>query len=372
MAASPKIALVLTGGGARGAYQAGFLRGLSDISPKNATPFSIITGCSVGAINASFIACGAHDFDEATKKLWNLWATIKPEGIFIPRRGAFFKIAFNWLAHVILNRKKPFTTTLLDNQPLKQLLQKQLDFSAIQDAIQTEKIHAAAFIAMNYNERISTTFFDASSSVVEWEKEGTLGTRTTLSIDHVVGSAGLPLLFEPVKIENCYFGDGSIRLMTPLRPAICLGADKILVISTYELIKKKGPRESPPSFGRIIGTMLQTVFSDSLDSDLKRLHEENHFAGVEIDGKVLKNIPALHFKPKRDLSELLSECSPAFPSSYKKFLDLISGIEDNDRTFLSYLSFDPAYTTLLLEAGYRDAINQQASLEEFLNPLESH
>src|SRR5580704_7800461 len=151
------VALVLTGGGARGAYQAGFLKGIADMMPGN--PFNIITGCSVGSINAAFLACQADNFQGATEKLWNMWATIKPEGIFVPRSGVFLKIALNLIAHMLFGYKKPLATTLLDDLPLKNMLRHELDFEALHKNIENNKLLAAAFTAIDYNKRISTTFF---------------------------------------------------------------------------------------------------------------------------------------------------------------------------------------------------------------------
>lgn len=370
---SPKIALVLTGGGARGAYQAGFLKGLSDISTSPISPFSIVTGCSVGAINAAYLACSAHNFQDATESLWKMWATIEPEGIFIPKPGAFLKIGFDWFTHLALRHKKHLTATLMDNMPLKNMLQHNLNFDALHESIKNNNIYAAAFTSMDYIRRISTTFFDGAETVEGWDKKGSLGKRTRLTVDHIVGSAGLPLLFEPVKIEDSYFGDGSIKLSAPLRPAVRLGADKIVVITTYELKRPKlddtnaeEQTESYPSFGSIIGTMLQSAFSDALDIDLERLNEINHFAGTKINGKVLKHIPALEFKPTQDLSRLAADAFIKLPPSFKKFVSLISGMDCKDNTFLSYLTFEKSYTTVLLEAGYQDALSQKSLIKTFL------
>lgn len=370
MAAMAKTGLVLTGGGARGAYQAGFLRGMADIVPIKNLPFPIITGCSVGAINAAYLACFAHDFKEATERLCHMWATIKPEGVFVPKKGAFFRIALNWLGHVVLKQKAPLITTLMDNLPLKKMLQSQLDFDAIRACLKARHLQAVAFTAMDYNRRLSTCFFESADDASGWHKKGSVGKATTLSVDHVVGSAGLPLLFEPVKIGDSYFGDGSIKLMSPLRPALRLGAERILVISTYSLSRevdneKDNQPELCPSFGSIIAAMLQSVFSDALDVDLERLKEINNFIKEQNANRNFRYIPALEIKPSTDLSSVVADCCHSFPRSFMKFLGLIGGLE-NDHTFLSYLSFEPSFTKKLLELGYEDAIKRKSEILTFM------
>lgn len=364
MTSFSKIALVLTGGGARGAYQAGFLRGLADILPNRNLPFGIVTGCSVGAINAAYLACFAHDFKQATARLWDMWATIKPEGVFIPKRGSFVKIALNALSHILLNKNTPLNITLLDSKPLEELLLKELKFDDIRASVSAGELHAVAFTAMDYNRRISTSFFEAKENVEGWRLQGSLGVRTTLSVEHVVGSAGLPLLFEPVKIKDSYFGDGSIKLLAPLRPAVRLGAEKIFILSTYSLgrnIDQDDEKllEHYPSFNSIIATMLQSVFSDALDEDLARLKQLNELKTNK------RHIPALEIKPSTDLSLQVANSYQSLPKSFSKFLSLIGGME-KDHTFLSYLLFEPSFTTKLLDIGYNDACAKKNEIEAFI------
>jgi NTE family protein len=366
----PRTALVLTGGGARGAYQAGFLKGIADSVPDTPSPFAIITGCSVGAINAAFLACHGNNFSEATNKLWHMWANLEPNGIFIPRPAAFLKIGLKLLLHLIFRRRMPFTATLLDNLPLKKMLRDQLNFANLRGSIERKEIHAVAFTAMDYIRRASTTFFDADSVVPSWDERSTLGKRTPLCVDHVVGSAGLPLLFEPVKIDDSYYGDGSIKLSSPLGPALRMGAEKILVITTYELrspdIDIKNQQQEIPSFSSIFDTLLQSAFTDALDKDFERLKERNRFAGHIVEGKELRQIPALKYKPTKDLASLATASYSKLPVTYKHFLSLLGAMETCDHTFLSYLTFEKSYLNLLLEAGYKDAINQKRTIMDFI------
>lgn len=373
-----KIALVLTGGGARGAYQAGFLRGLADIGPEGKSPFSILTGCSVGAINAAYLACYPDSFQDATKNLWDMWANLRPNGVFTPRTRVFFRNSVYWFAKFILGSRKakPPFSSILNNSPLRSFLSTRLDFDSMHGHLAAGKLHGVAFSLTDYTRGNSTTFFQGAQEIKPWESHGRWGRRSELTVDHVVASAGLPILFEPVKIGNRYYGDGSIRLTAPLSPAIHLGAEKILVVTTHghENLESAKKNEATgqqiegekPSFGVISATLLRSIFSDSLHSDLERLHTINQLVSSGSTEPHLKSIPAIEFRPTKDLGKIASECCSTYNGSFMRMLKFFGALDSNDHAVLSYLSFEPSYTVPLLEVGYQDAQAAKQQLKEFL------
>lgn len=365
---SPKIALVLAGGGARGAYQAGFLRGLAEILPDKKLPFPILTGVSVGAINAAYLACYAHDFPQGTQKLWDMWANLKPEGVFIPKQGALLKNGVHLLSQWVFGtrQKSGLFTTLLDNKPLRDLLASQLDFNAIRQHIKNGDLQGVCFTATNYTKRNSVSFFDGAEHLPSWHKRERIGRRMHLSVEHVVASTALPLLFEPVSLEHCFYGDGSTTLTAPLSPAIHLGAEKIIAITMHHHREDQPTsRGSGSLFGSIMATLLRSVFNDLLDTDLERLETINQLLGSHEKHLKMRHIQALELKPSKDLGQLVAKCDLSSQNSFLRLVKRIGATKGGDHALISYLSFDKSYTVPLLELGYKDAISSQALYDKF-------
>jgi len=257
---------------------------------------------------------------------------------------------------------------LLSNRPLIDLLSSHLDFDAIGKNLRSGHLHAVAFSATNYTKGNLVTFFDGAETITPWDRGVRGGQRTTLSVEHVVASAGLPLLFEPVRIGDGYFGDGSIRLTAPLSSAIHLGAEKILVVATHshkETTKSGSQDPKPPSFGAIMATLIQSVFSDPLDYDLETLKTLNRFAPSP--SNEYRQISTIECSPSFDLNELAAASRHALPSSFMRFLGAIGATGHDSTALLSHLAFEKTYTIPLLEAGYKDAIESRTTLEQFLN-----
>ena len=213
-------------------------------------------------------------------------------------------------------------------------------------------LRGVSFSTTDYTHGNSITFFDGAQDIKPWERGDRWGRRAKLTADHVAASAGLPILFEPVKIADCYYGDGSTRLNAPLSPAIRLGADKILVITTHRHKNAHSEHRDdaaalaetkPPSLGAIMATIFQSAFSDALDGDLERLSRINHFAKLSPDDKEFKNIPALEIQPSQDLEKLAAQFGRSFSGSLMRIMAVFGMSPGKDQGLLSYLSFDKNY-----------------------------
>jgi NTE family protein len=382
---SRRLGLVLSGGGARAAYQAGALRAISEIAAGPRLPFPILTGVSAGAINAAYLACHADDFPEATTKLWRMWEGLSEKRVFRVNRRVATLISSRWIADVVFRClpliSGPKPEYLLDTRPLLSLLRLNLDFNATKKHIRAGHLHGVAFSATNYDTGTAVTFFDGHPSIQPWLRRTRIGIREDLSADQVVASAALPLFFPPVMIRGSYYGDGCIRLTTPMSPALHLGADRILGIGTRSeqtpkvaLAVAKG-EISPvpsikPSLADVFGVMLSAVFLDSLELDFERLQRINE--GVQLTNRSmrkarsekLRHVSALLLQPVRDLGGIAKDVKPPLP--FRHLLYAMGAASDRSTDILSFLAFEKTYTSKLLELGYHDAMARRNELREFL------
>ncbi|MDG2296744.1 MAG: patatin-like phospholipase family protein, partial [Gammaproteobacteria bacterium] len=247
-----KVGLVLPGGGARGAYQIGVLKGINEILPdKVKNPFSVISGTSVGAINASVIASKADSFIDAVDLLNNIWGNFKTNRVYKTDSLTMFKSSLHWLVTIVSGGtlvKNP--KSLLNNAPLRKLLSDSINLDHIISNIDEGNLEAFAITAAGYSSRKSITFFQSNKKNINWEKFRRMGIESRVITDHLMASVALPLIFPAVNIDNEFFGDGAMRHATPLSPAIRLGAEKLLIITTDN--NKKNPETNEkdhPSIG---------------------------------------------------------------------------------------------------------------------------
>jgi NTE family protein len=321
-------ALVLSGGGARAAYQAGALRALSEIMGSGASPFSILAGVSAGAINGAAIAAGADDFRGAAERLTETWMSLEPDSVYRSDTPRLMSIGAHWLKDLtsggLLGKSR--ANYLLDTSPLRELLSRRIDLSRVSQHFQSGALHGLAFSATNYLSGTTVTFYDGAPDVQPWVRHDRIAFRRTLTIDHVMASAAIPVFFPPVSIDGQPFGDGGVRMSTPVSPAVHLGADKILAIGiryprTPEQCMKinHDVGNAEVSVAQIGGVLLNALFLDSLDNDLERLQRINRTLGRLPEGAqhddpdMLRRIPALLLRPSRDLG-----CWP--PTSTTGFL----------------------------------------------------
>ena len=382
---SKKTGLVLTGGGARGAYQAGVLRGIAEILGSGAggsddCPFPIITGVSAGAINAGFIGARSGSFSESTRRLCEIWNNLSPADVIKTSAASLGGIGLRWLRDLTSGGKGPGerVTHLLDSAPLRGFLEGLIDFEQMQKNIATGGLHGICFTATSYRTGTAISFYDGSPGIPPWSRSARLGKRSPLTIDHILASASIPIFFRPVRIGNAYYGDGGIRLSTPLSPAIHLGADRVLAIGirysrpsdmVYELNEFAELHEI--TLADISGVLMNALFLDALDADIERMTRINQTVELLSTEKAalhpykLRKIPVLSIKPSRDLGALASDQFERFPMILKYLLRGTGASHDKGWDMLSYLSFDSSYTRALVEVGYEDALRQRIEIEVF-------
>jgi len=375
-----KAALVLPGGGARGAFQVGVLKALAEILPRGcANPFPVISGTSVGAVNSVVLASRAESLRSGVAELERVWGHFRCNHVYKTDHMTMLKSSLHWLVALVLaGRLVGMPKSLLDNTPLRNLINSNLHFPRIQDAIQAGHLDAVAVTAAGYASARSTSFFEAGPEQPGWERTRRLGKRTELNLDHLMASIAVPLVFPPVRIGNEFFGDGAMRQATPLSPAVHLGADRILVIGIRDETGGAEPEEAgePPSFGQIAGYMLDTLFMDGLYSDLERIARINDLLDtmpgdeVEVGETRMRPIDTMLIVPSKDLQELAEKHRKELPFAIRALLRGIDGREPGESKLLSFLLFEQAYARELIKLGYHDAINVKDELLDFMTGAE--
>lgn len=373
-----KTALVLPGGGARGAFQVGVLKAIAELLPPGCiNPFHVISGTSAGAINSVVLASKARRYRVAAAELERVWGHFKCGQVFRTDSLAMLKSSLHWLSSVVLGGYIVGTPrSLLDNSPLRALLSRNIRFPRIQASIEAGYLHAVAVTAAGYGSARSTTFFQSVQGSRPWSRTRRIGIRQGLNLDHLMASIAVPLIFPPVSIGGEYFGDGAMRQATPLSPAIHLGADRILVIGVRD--ETGHPNADPhrqqkfPSFAQIAGYMLDTLFMDGLYSDLERMTRINQLidavppakrAGAS---KRMRPIDTMVIVPSKDLREIAYRHRREMPLPVRALLRGISGRNQSESRLLSFLLFEQGYTQELIELGYNDAMSEKDQLLNFV------
>lgn len=383
-----KPGLVLTGGGARAAYQAGVLKGVGEILGEKGDyfPFPIVSGISAGAINASFVAHQGDSYRDMAAFLEQTWGELTLESVVRTDFRSFAVLSTRWLKDLGLGGwfgSGGGSTYLLDTTPLQRLLGSVVSFHQIHANLKSGKLHGVAFSATNYTTGMGISFYDGAPGIKPWCRAARVGVRDRLTLRHVLASASIPMLFPPVRLKGSYYGDGSVRLNAPLSPAIHLGADKLFVIG----MRHKQPEETPGTHaeprGRparevtladIAGVLLNANFFDTLDADVERMERINQTVSLlSKEARLahpqgLRAIPIFLIRPSQDLGTLASDEFKRFPRLLRHFLSGIGASYDQGWDLLSYLAFDKTYTRLLLALGREDALARRDEIEAFFAP----
>ncbi len=370
--------LILPGGGARNAYQAGVLKAIGDMLPEDAeNPFPVICGTSSGALNAVLLASSATHFREGVDRLYGIWANFHMGKVFKTDNWTALKSGLRWgLTFLAGGLGKGQPRSVLDNSPMREMLERHIRFARIQQAIDTDVLRAVSVTTSGYTSGTSITFFQGIKDLVPWKRTRRIGKRTELTLNHLMASSAIPVLFPAVKLRNEYYGDGSMRQSAPLSPALHLGANRLLIIGVRNPVPDVAPDDATdipyPSFGHISGYIFDTLFMDSLDADIERMRRINHTISETRDKQVeykdtsLRQIDYLVISPSRDVRSIVERYVGNFPLSLKILLKGIGALAREGRPLMSYLMFDAPYCKELMELGYQDAL---ASRDQILHLL---
>lgn len=365
------IGLVLTGGGARGAWQAGALRAVGEMVG-GPLPVNVVAGTSAGAINATWVAAHALERGSGGDGLAALWSSLRADSVFRTDPGTFLRIGADWMTDLGLGglvgagRSK----ALLDTTPLQQLLSRRLDMAAVVRNIESGWIRGLAVSATSYDRGIGVTFFDGAANIPPWDRRTRLGSRSRLGTEHVLASAAIPIFFPAIQVDGEWFGDGCIRMDTPLSPAIHLGADRILAMGLRSTPPARPvvPRDYP-SKARIAGLLLDALFLDSLEADVERADRTNRMIELlspETASRAgLRPVPVLLLLPSQDLGSVGRKALGQFPAILRHLLAGLGADEQEGWDLVSYLAFEPAYLEPILELGYRDALARRDEILRF-------
>ena len=370
-------ALVLTGGGARAAYQVGVLMAVSKLGGKRQkNPFPILCGTSAGAINATSLACLADQFGKSVSLLSNFWRNMHASDIYrtdpigIIRSGAQWLTAsaFGWLT-------QSAPRSLLDNSPLRTLLNRHLDLQGIDRSIKSGALQAVSVTASGYESGESISFFQGSETTKPWQRVQRIGMRTRLEVDHLLASSAIPFIFPATRVHREYFGDGSMRQLAPLSPAIHLGAKRLLVIGAGRRTqhRERFQTEKYPTLAQIAGHALSSIFLDSLAVDIERAQRINRtLAALPEDARKqanieLRPIDTLVISPSERLDKMAAEYAHTLPRSIRTLLGGIGAMNHRGGALTSYLLFEKPFTRALIDLGYADAMERSTELGDFLN-----
>ncbi len=370
-----KIGLVLSGGGARAAYQVGVLKAICRLMPADSgNPFKVISGTSAGAINAVALASYAGHYRQGIRHLERAWKNFSCDQVF---RSDFISV-LGWSVKFFLNTlfayKAGEPVSLLDNSPLRKLLKKMISFENIQKAIDNKDLHALAVTASGYASGESVSFFQANKSIKNWQRLRRIGVRSRINLDHLMASSAIPAVFPAVKINREFFGDGAIRQLAPISPSLHLGADKILVIGVSDTTHKRKPRETMkhyPSMAKIMGHMFDAAFIDSMESDVERLTRINTTLG-KIPEKVmieqginLRPVDILEINPSTSIDAIAARHMRELPRSLRFFFKGSGATHKGSSSVLSYLLFERGFCRDLIQHGYEDAMKQKDDILRF-------
>lgn len=388
MSEPQKTALFLAGGGARAAYQIGVLQAILSLLseygwPARQNPFEIVCGTSAGAINATALACRADDFEESITHLLRIWRNLEVEQVYradsigVLRSGARWLslLSFGWLLRK-WHAQPP--NSLLDNAPLVGLLHKMLDLPRLDQALSSGVLDALAVSASSYTGGSHVTFYQSARAIPPWRRAQRMSVQQQIGVDHLLASAAIPLIFPAVPLycnDRCeYFGDGSIREVAPVSPAIHLGATKILVIGSGHV---GGPQRNfaeysgYPSLAQIAGHAMSSIFLDGLSVDLERITRINGTLSLLTPEQrrqtPLRPLNLLAITPSVPLDSLASRHVGSLPLPIKTLLSAIGATERRGGALASYLLFEGSYTRSLIELGQVDTLSRRDEVLRFFD-----
>jgi NTE family protein len=374
MADAPKIGLIMTGGGARAAYQVGVLRAVAEMMPKAVrNPFPIICGTSAGAVNAAVLAANGSSFRRGVRELLRVWKNFRAHHVYRSDPAGVMRNTGRWLLAALagggLGRQTP--VALLDNSPLRELLATRLNFSTIQSAIDAGDLAAVAVTCSGYASGQAVTFFQGLPELQPWKRERRIGVPMPLALDHLLASSALPFIFPAVRINREYFGDGTMRQIAPISPALHLGADRLFIVGVGRHLigpPDRSRSDSYPTLAQIAGHCLNSIFLDSLEVDLERLQRVNRTLAL-IPPETARNEVSLRkvdyqlMSPSEEFEQIAAKYAHELPPAIR--LLLYGARTRSGSNVLSYLLFEKSYCNALIDLGYGDSMQVRDSLLDF-------
>lgn len=373
---APRLGLVLSGGGARGAYQAGVLLGIAEIAAEKgySHPFKIVTGVSAGAVNAASLVSSQADFADVALKLTRDWSTITAQEVFKTDAVSAGRLGFKFAMDAAIGAfyHKKMARSLLDTSPLRKYLSRSIPFDEIPNTLKSGKIESLALTAMNYSNSNSMTFVQSHNPAVMWNRSRRRSVQSAIGVEHVMGSGAIPIFFPPVAIGDDHYGDGCLRNTAPLSPAIHLGADRLLVIGVRRpdhIAAASAQGHIEPSLARVLGVILNALLMDAIEFDMERLARINSTVDLvphaTRDKFELRKVEYLWIRPSQDIGKIAGGLFNKLPNVIRYLVGGL-GSQKEASELTSYLLFDPEFCGELSKLGREDAYENREAIERFL------
>ncbi len=367
-----KIALYLAGGGARGAYQAGVLKAIQHILEVKTLPFTMVSGVSIGSINAAIIAQHADDFSAGIEVLENLWSNIHCQQIFNSSNYQLGKSVVRNLSYLMIKQRQ--SGHLLDTTPLHHFISDNINFEKIKINLSKRLIETMEVVSTCYETQQTISFYQHYSPEFEdWNYPRHISQRAEINKDHILASSALPLFFPTVKIDGLHYGDGGMGLVAPLRGAIRFNVEKILVLGTRQLPifpDTENLRNGSIGFAHILGNMLNGLFLDNLDRDIELVNRMNDIAQLLSMWKKRRSpwrpIEIMHLRPSANIAEMAQAQYLTMPALLRMLLNIL-GAQSHSGDLLSFLLFEKEFTRELIDLGYKDTMASAPAVTAFFS-----